>query len=331
MALIYCYITPMLEATYFQTMWLLPFDILDWKTLRQMMSVHHLPLLNDEFRWALGNAVNEQTILIPPVLTFNQFFPIGHELEGGGYEEQYYTPKEYGDPLLYPDAFWEVVGEEEFSPICHMSKEEWLNWRENPMFEETWALLADFRHIVYDTEEESMDVPLGRGTALSSVASQVSRAESVMEGQTPDHFPYCAIQYEREQELQNPLVGDAGYRHWTKSMHPTKVPPKFTARVKWEDDWEEYLDNLTVSADAGHECFFNDNTIRRDIKDYKEVPLEEGEAGQTEVVAETRMIDAPDVSPHEYFMMYAQQNSPGAIPGCQSLANTDEKFSEKLI
>ncbi len=74
------------------------------------------------------------------MLTFNQSFPIGHELEGGGYEEQYYTPEEYRDPLLYPDAFWEVVGEEEFSPIRHMSEEDWLSWRENPMFEETWAL-----------------------------------------------------------------------------------------------------------------------------------------------------------------------------------------------
>ncbi len=65
-----------------------------------MMSVCHPPLLNDEFRGAPGNAVNEQTIPIPPGLTFNQFFPIGHELEGGGYEEQYETPKEYGDPVL---------------------------------------------------------------------------------------------------------------------------------------------------------------------------------------------------------------------------------------
>ncbi len=82
--------------------------------------------------------------------------------------------------------------------------------------------------------------------------------------------------------------------------------------MKWEDDWEEYLDNLTGSANAGHECFFSDNTIRQDVKDYKEVPFEEGEPGQAEVVVEMRTIDSPDVSPHEYFMMYAQWNSPGA-------------------
>ncbi len=117
-----------------------------------------------------------------------------------------------------------------------------------------------------------MDVPPGQGTALSSVASQVSQAESAMEGQTPNHFPYCAFQYEWKQELQNPLVRDAGYRHWTKSMHPTKVSPEFAAQVKWDDNWEKYLDNPTRSADGGHKCFFDDKTIRRDIKDYKEVP-----------------------------------------------------------
>ncbi len=83
--------------------------------------------------------------------------------------------------------------------ICHMSKEDWLNWRDNLLFEETWALLANFRHIVYDTEDEL--VPLGppglEGTP-SSVASQASQAESMLEGQTPDHFPYCAFQYERK-------------------------------------------------------------------------------------------------------------------------------------
>ncbi len=228
-ALIYRNIAPTLEATYFLTRWLLPFGILDWKTLRQTMSVCHPPLLNDEFQGALGNAVNIQTIPIPPVLTFNWFFPIGHELEGGGYEEQYYTPEEYRTPLLYPDAFWELVGEEESSPILHMSEEDQLNWREYPLFEETWAPLAEFRHIIYDTEEESMEGPLGLETTPSSVASQVSQVESVLEGQTPNHFPYCAFQYERKRELQNPLIGDAGYGHWTKSMHPTKVQPKFAA------------------------------------------------------------------------------------------------------
>ncbi len=38
-ALIYWNIMPTLEAAYFLASWLLPFDILDWKTLRQMMSV----------------------------------------------------------------------------------------------------------------------------------------------------------------------------------------------------------------------------------------------------------------------------------------------------
>ncbi len=51
-----------------------------------------------------------------------------------------------------------------------------------------------------------------------------------------------------------------------------------------------------------------------------------GEPGQMEVVLEMRMIDRPDVSPQEFFMMYVQQNSPGAIPGCQSLTNGDKKF-----
>ncbi len=103
-ALIYWNIVPMLEATYFLTRWLLPFDILDWKSLRQMLGVCHPPLLNDKFRGAPDNAVNEQTVPIPPVLTFNRSFPIGHELKGGGHEEQYYTPEEHGDPLLYPNC-----------------------------------------------------------------------------------------------------------------------------------------------------------------------------------------------------------------------------------
>ncbi len=84
-------------------------------------------------------------------------------------------------------------------------------------------------------------MPPGLETATSSVVSQASRAsESMLDGQTPDRFPYCSFQYERKQELQNLQVGDAGYRHWTKPMHPAKIPPKFAEWVKWEDDWEEY-------------------------------------------------------------------------------------------
>ncbi len=48
-ALIYWGIAPMLEAAYFLTRWLLPFDILDWKTLRQTVGVCNPLLLNDEF------------------------------------------------------------------------------------------------------------------------------------------------------------------------------------------------------------------------------------------------------------------------------------------
>ncbi len=65
------------------------------------------------------------------------------------------------------------MGDEESSLIHHMNEEDWLNWRENPLFEETWALLADFRHIIYDTEEESLG-PLGLVTAPSGVVSQAS-------------------------------------------------------------------------------------------------------------------------------------------------------------
>ncbi len=57
----------------------------------------------------------------------------------------------------------------------------------------------------------------------------------------------------------------------------------------------------------------------------------EGEPGQTEMVVEMRTINTPDVAPHEFFMMFAQRNSPGAIPRCQSLANSNEKFGRKLI
>ncbi len=138
------------------------------------MGVCHPPLLNGEFRGALGNAVNKQTMPIPPVLTFNPSFPIGYELKGEGYQERYYAPNEHGDPLNYPDAFRELTGEEESSLIHHMGDEDRLNWRENLLFEETWAPPANFRHIVYDTEEESVDVPLGLETAPSSMASQAS-------------------------------------------------------------------------------------------------------------------------------------------------------------
>ncbi len=71
--------------------------------------------------------------------------------------------------------------------------------------------------------------------------------------------------------------------------------------MKWEDDQEEYRDNPTGSTNAGHECFFDDKTIRQDVKSYREVPLEGEEPGQTEVVVEMQMIDMPDVSPHEFF------------------------------
>ncbi len=48
-ALIYWRIMPTLEATYFLTRWLLPFDILNWRTLRSTVDVCSPPLLNDKF------------------------------------------------------------------------------------------------------------------------------------------------------------------------------------------------------------------------------------------------------------------------------------------
>ncbi len=142
--LIYWRIVPMLEATYFLTRWLLPFDILDWRTLRLTVGVCRPPLLNDEFQRVNGHTVNEQTVPIPPVLNLHQSFLIRIELKGGGYQEQYYTPNEHGDPLNYPEAFRKLMGDKESSLIQYMSEEDRLNWRENPLFEETWAPLADF-------------------------------------------------------------------------------------------------------------------------------------------------------------------------------------------
>ncbi len=143
------------------------------------------------------------------MLNFNRSFLIRYKLEGGGYQEWYYAPDEHGDPLTYPNAYPNpnaLTGDEEPLLIHHMSEEDRLNWREKPLFEETLAPLADFRHIVYNTEEESIGPP-GLVTAPSSVASQASRAsESMLEGQTPDRFPYCTFQYERKRELQNLLV-----------------------------------------------------------------------------------------------------------------------------
>ncbi len=66
------------------------------------------------------------------------------ELGEGAYRERYYMPDEHRDPLNYPEAFCEPMGDEESSLIHHMSTEDQLNWREDPLFEETWALLADF-------------------------------------------------------------------------------------------------------------------------------------------------------------------------------------------
>ncbi len=73
-ALIYWNIVPTLEAAYFLTRWLLPFNILDWKTLRQTLGVCQLPLLNDKFQGAPGKAVNEQTIPVPPSVDLSSIF-----------------------------------------------------------------------------------------------------------------------------------------------------------------------------------------------------------------------------------------------------------------
>ncbi len=78
-----------------------------------------------------------------------------------GYQEQYYKPEEHGDPLNYPDAFHEIMGYEESSLIHHMSEEDWLNWRENPLFDESWAQLSDFQHVMYDTKENQLMYPQG--------------------------------------------------------------------------------------------------------------------------------------------------------------------------
>ncbi len=66
------------------------------------------------------------------------------ELEGGAYLEQYYKLKEHGDPMNYPNAIRELTGDKESLLIHHMNENDWLNWRENPLFNETWAQLADF-------------------------------------------------------------------------------------------------------------------------------------------------------------------------------------------
>ncbi len=58
-------VVPTLEATYFLTRWLLPFDVLDWRMLRAVVSVCGPPLLKDEFRGANGQLVNEQTVPTP--------------------------------------------------------------------------------------------------------------------------------------------------------------------------------------------------------------------------------------------------------------------------
>ncbi len=104
-ALIYWNIVPMLKATYFLTRWLLPFDVLNWRTLRAVVSVCGAPLLKDEFRGANGQLVNEDTVPIPPVLNFHWSFAIRIELEGGAYQEQYYQARRTQRPYELPHAF----------------------------------------------------------------------------------------------------------------------------------------------------------------------------------------------------------------------------------
>ncbi len=114
--------TPMLEAAYFLTRWLLPFDTLNWRTLRSVLHVCGPLQLKPQFRG-----------------TDDQTFPIRMDLEGGAYQDQYYDPIEHGDPLNYPDAFRGLMDEEPLW-ICHnISKEEWAKWRDNPLFQENWG------------------------------------------------------------------------------------------------------------------------------------------------------------------------------------------------
>ncbi len=129
-------------------------------------------------------------------MNFHRSFPIREELTEGAYQERFYNPAEHGDSHNYPDAFCELMGDEESSLICHRSEEDQDNWRENPLFKETWVPLVSLHHVMYYTDEDSMNMPPpGLEDAPSSVTSQRSQVGQLSEGQIPNHFPHWRVLY----------------------------------------------------------------------------------------------------------------------------------------
>ncbi len=75
-ALIFWNVVTMLEAAYFLTRWLLPFDRLDWNNIKQTLAATRLLQAYDQYRMAEDpERIMMANMEIPPVI-FNQDFPI---------------------------------------------------------------------------------------------------------------------------------------------------------------------------------------------------------------------------------------------------------------
>ncbi len=116
-ALIYWNVVTMLEAAYFLTRWLLPWGRLEWNNIKQMLATTRLPQPYDEH--LLGDGSDRISCMNMEILMldFDQDFPIVTDQEEGSAADIHYNPQQHGDPLLYVQAFVEVLEMKAQGPI----------------------------------------------------------------------------------------------------------------------------------------------------------------------------------------------------------------------
>ncbi len=125
-ALLFWNVVRMLEAAYFLTRWLLPFDRLDWNNIKQMLANTRLLQAFDQHCLADDPEMIIMANMEIPLLIFDHDFPIEMERGEGSTAEVAYNPQLHGDLHLHVQAFREPPEEKEQGEIKPMAKEQYL-------------------------------------------------------------------------------------------------------------------------------------------------------------------------------------------------------------
>ncbi len=97
----------MLEAAYFLTRWLLPFDLFDCNNIKQTLVTMRLPQAYDQHRLADDPEMIIMANMEIPLVIFDQDFPIVTERGNGSSADIAYNLQLHGDLLLHMQAFRE--------------------------------------------------------------------------------------------------------------------------------------------------------------------------------------------------------------------------------